>query len=75
MVTGLTSIGVDVIDGHAPFVLFTAPDAQLMLKHQVANGVAVRRCDTVVGLDGEYLQAAAREGRPVLVDAMSELLR
>jgi histidinol-phosphate aminotransferase len=75
MVAGLTSIGLDVIDGSAPFVLFTVPDAQLMRKHLDGKGIAVRRCDTFVGLDGEYLRAAVRPHWPVLVDAMAELLR
>jgi histidinol-phosphate aminotransferase len=72
MVAGLTSIGLDVIDGCAPFVLFTLPDAQLMRKHFDGKGVAVRRCDTFVGLDGEYLRAAVRPQWPVLVDAIAE---
>ena len=75
MVAGLTSIGLDVIDGHAPFVLFTVPDAELMRKHLDGNGIAVRRCDTFVGLDGEYLRAAVRPQWPVLVDAIAELLK
>ncbi len=77
MVAGLTSIGVDVIDvvaGRAPFVLFTVPDAALMRKHLDGKGIAVRRCDTFVGLDGEYLRAAVRPQWPVLVDAIAELL-
>jgi histidinol-phosphate aminotransferase len=75
MVAGLTSIGLDVIDGHAPFVLFTVPDAQLMRKHLDSKGIAVRRCDTFVGLDGEYLRAAVRPHWPVLVNAIAESLR
>jgi histidinol-phosphate/aromatic aminotransferase/cobyric acid decarboxylase-like protein len=38
MVAGLTSIGLDVIDGCAPFVLFTVPDAELMRKHLDGRG-------------------------------------
>jgi histidinol-phosphate aminotransferase len=72
MVAGLTSIGCDVIDGSAPFVLFTVPDAELMRKHLDGKGIAVRRCDTFVGLDGEYLRAAVRAHWPVLVDAIAE---
>lgn len=75
MVAGLTSVGLDVIDGCAPFVLFTVPDAQLMQKHLDGKGIAVRRCDTFVGLDGEYLRAAVRPDWPVLVDAIAEVLR
>ena len=75
MVAGLTSIGLDVIDGCAPFVLFTVPDAELMRKHLDGKGIAVRRCDTFVGLDGEFLRAAVRPDWPVLVDAMAEVLR
>ena len=75
MVAGLTSIGLDVIDGCAPFVLFSVPDAQLMRKHLDGKGIAVRRGDTFVGLDGEYLRAAVRPHWPVLVDAIAESLR
>lgn len=75
MVAGLASIGCDVIDGCAPFVLFTVPDAELMRKHLDGKGIAVRRCDTFVGLDGEYLRAAVRPHWPVLVDAIAESLR
>jgi len=74
MVAGLTSIGLDVIDGRAPFVLFTVPDAQLMRKHLDSRGIAVRRCDTFVGLDGEFLRAAVRPDWPVLIDAIAESL-
>jgi histidinol-phosphate aminotransferase len=75
MVAGLTSIGLDVIDGCAPFVLFTVPDAELMRKHLDGKGIAVRRCDTFIGFDGEYLRAAVRPDWPVLVDAIAEFLR
>lgn len=75
MVAGLTTIGLDVVDGRAPFVLFTVPDAQLMRKHLAGKGIAVRRCDTFIGLDGEYLRAAVRPDWPVLVDAIAEVLR
>ena len=69
---GLTSIGLDVVDGCAPFVLFSVPDAQLMRKHLDGKGIAVRRVDTFVGLDGEFLRAAVRPHWPVLVDAIAE---
>jgi histidinol-phosphate aminotransferase len=75
MVAALTSIGVDVVDGCAPFVLFTVADAELMRKRLDDKGIAVRRCDTFVGLDGEFLRAAVREEWPVLVDAIAEVLR
>ena len=69
---GLTSIGLDVIDGCAPLVLFSVPDAQLMRKHLDGEGIAVRRCDTFVGFDGEFLRAAVRPHWPLLVDAIAE---
>jgi histidinol-phosphate aminotransferase len=73
MVTGLRSAGVDVVDGRAPFVLFTVGDAELTRKHLHSMGIAVRRCDTFVGLDGPYLRAAVRPEWPVLVEALGEL--
>jgi histidinol-phosphate aminotransferase len=73
MVDGLTSIGVDVVDGCAPFVLFAVEDAELMRKHLDGKGIAVRRCDTFVGLDGQFLRAAVRSEWPVLIEAMSQV--
>lgn len=75
MVAALTGIGLHVVDGRAPFVLFGVPDAELMRKHLDGTGIAVRRCDTFVGLDGEFLRAAVRPEWPVLVDAIAEVLR
>jgi histidinol-phosphate aminotransferase len=72
MVAGLRSVGVETVDGVAPFVLFTVGDATLMRKHLHSNGIAVRRCDTFVGLAGEYLRAAVRPEWPVLVDAIAD---
>jgi histidinol-phosphate aminotransferase len=75
MVEGLTSIGVDVIDGCAPFVLFAVEDAELMRKHLDGKGIAVRRCDTFVGLNGQFLRAAVRQEWPLLVEAMAEVMQ
>lgn len=75
MVAGLRALGLDVADGVAPFVLFAVPDAALMRKRLAANGIAVRRCDTFVGLGEGYLRAAVRPEWPVLVAAVAEALR
>ena len=75
MVAGLTNIGVHVVTGSAPFVLFSVPDAELMRKHLDRSGIAVRRCDTFVGLDGQFLRAAVRPEWPVLAEAMAKVLR
>ena len=56
-----------------PSSCFTVPDAQLMRKHLDGKGIAVRRCDTFVGLDGEFLRAAVRPDWPVLVEAIAEV--
>jgi histidinol-phosphate aminotransferase len=74
MVAALTAGGVSVVEGRAPFVLFTVPDAELARKHLDACGIAVRRCDTFVGLDGQYLRAGVRPEWPKLVDALAEVL-
>jgi histidinol-phosphate aminotransferase len=52
--------------------LFTVGDAVLMRKHLRTKGIAVRRCDTFVGLDGEYLRAAVRPEWPMLVEAIAD---
>lgn len=74
MAAALTAAGADVVDGCGPFVLFGVPDAALMRKHLRAKGIAVRRCDTFVGFDGQYLRAAVRPEWPVLVDAVAGAL-
>ena len=74
MVTALRSAGVEPVDGRAPFVLFTVPDAELLRKHLHSRRIAVRRCDTFVGLDGRYLRAAVRPEWPVLVETIGDLV-
>lgn len=75
MVAGLEALGLGVVAGEAPFVLFTVPDAELMRKHLESKGIAVRRCDTFVGLPDNYLRAAVRPEWPALIDAMTEVLQ
>lgn len=72
MVAGLRSAGIETVDGDAPFVLFTVGDAALMRKHLHTKGIAVRRCDTFVGLDGHYLRATVRPEWPLLVEAIAD---
>jgi histidinol-phosphate aminotransferase len=72
MAVGLTSVGADVADGRAPFVLFRIPDAVRIRNSLHDRGIAVRRCDTFVGLDESYLRAAVRREWPLLVQAISE---
>jgi histidinol-phosphate aminotransferase len=73
MVAGLESVGADVVDGRAPFVLFGMPDADLIRKHLHHKGIAIRRCDTFVGLGEEYLRAAVRPEWPQLVETIAEV--
>lgn len=75
MVAGLRRAGAEVVDGQAPFVLFSVPDAELMRKHLAMNNIAVRRCDTFVGLSGHYLRAAVRPEWPVLASAIEEVMQ
>ena len=75
MVAGLDALGLGVVAGEAPFVLFTVPDAELMRKHLESKSIAVRRCDTFVGLPDNYLRAAVRPEWPALIDAMTEVLQ
>jgi len=67
MAAGLASVGADVVDGKAPFVLFRMQNAEAIRKNLLNNGIAVRRCDTFVGLDDRYLRAAVRAEWPLLV--------
>ena len=75
MVAGLASVGADVVDGRAPFVLFRMRDAARIRNALHNKGIAIRRCDTFVGLDERYLRAAVRPEWPLLVDAIAEVLR
>lgn len=75
MVAGLASVGADVVDGRAPFVLFRMPEAVALRKRLHDRGIAIRRCDTFVGLDDQYLRAAVRREWPLLVQAISEVRR
>jgi histidinol-phosphate aminotransferase len=71
MAAALRAAGAGVVDGVAPFILFTVQDADLVRKQLDALGIAVRRCDTFVGLDGRYLRAAVRPEWPTLVAALT----
>ena len=75
MAAALRGLGLEVVDGAAPFVLFGVPDAPLMRKRLAAGGIAIRRCDTFVGLGPDYLRAAVRPEWPMLVEAIAEGLR
>jgi histidinol-phosphate aminotransferase len=75
MVAGLASVGADVVDGRAPFVLFRMPDAEVVRNMLYNKGIAIRRCDTFVGLDEQYLRATVRPEWPLLVGAISEVHR
>jgi histidinol-phosphate aminotransferase len=72
MAAGLEMAGASVVEGRAPFVLFSMPGAELIRKHLQSKGIAVRRCDTFVGLDERYLRAAVRPEWPLLVEAIAE---
>ncbi len=72
MAAGLASVGAHVVDGSAPFVLFSMPDAEVIRKRLHTKGIAVRRCDTFVGLDDRYLRAAVRAEWPLLVQNIFE---
>ena len=51
------------------------PDA-VQIRNSLQNkGIAVRRCDTFVGLDERYLRAAVRPEWPLLIDAIAGVLR
>ena len=75
LAAALNGLGLDVIDGRAPFVTFAVPDAALMRKHLQVNGIAVRRCDTFVGMPPDHLRVAVRPDWPVLVAAVAQGLR
>lgn len=75
MVSALEHAALDVVDGTAPFVLFAAPDGQHLRKDLHNKGIAVRRCDTFVGLGDNYLRVAVRPEWPILVDAIVEAIK
>jgi histidinol-phosphate aminotransferase len=75
MAAGLDSLGAAVVDGRAPFVLFSIPGAEMIRRKLRDKGIAVRRCDTFIGLDERYLRAAVRAEWPLLVEAIAEVQR
>jgi histidinol-phosphate aminotransferase len=75
MVAGLASVGARVVDGRAPFVLFSVRDAEDVRTRLLDKGIAIRRCDTFVGLNERYLRAAVRAEWPLLVQEIAEVLR
>jgi histidinol-phosphate aminotransferase len=75
MEIGLESVGAEVVDGRAPFVLFRMQGADRIRKSLHHKGIAVRRGDTFVGLDERYLRAAVRPEWPVLVDGIKDAIR
>jgi histidinol-phosphate aminotransferase len=74
MAGALGRLGVDAVEGFAPFLMFEVADAELVRKRLAEKGIAVRRCDTFVGLGGNYLRAAVREEWPTLVAALEEIM-
>ena len=75
MAGALTTLGLTVVDGAAPFLLVRVPDPTLLRKKLHAADIAVRRCDTFIGLDDGYLRVAVRPEWPTLVAAIAEVLR
>jgi histidinol-phosphate aminotransferase len=71
MGAALASLGFDVVDGRAPFLLVGVPDAERIRNYLHGKGIAVRRCDTFVGLDGTYLRVAVRDDWRVLHAALA----
>ena len=75
MAGALAGLGLEVIGCSAPFIAFAVPDAVLMRKHLRTRGIAVRRCDTFVGMGTNHLRVAVRAEWPALVSALAEVLR
>ena len=55
-------------------MLFAARDAVLIRKRLRAKDIAVRRCDTFIGLSDDHLRVAVRQEWPILVEALREVL-
>ena len=55
-------------------MLFSMPSADLIRNSLHNKGIAIRRCDTFVGLDEQYLRAAVRPEWPLLVEAIAGVL-
>lgn len=75
MAGALAALGLTVVDGSAPFLLVRVPDPTLLRKKLHAANIAVRRCDTFIGMDDGYLRVAVRPEWPTLVAAIAEVLR
>lgn len=75
MAAALSALGLAVVEGSAPFLLVEFADPELMRKRLRGSSIAVRRCDTFVGLDTGYLRFAVRPEWPILVAAIAEVLQ
>jgi histidinol-phosphate aminotransferase len=75
MASALAGLGLEVVHGSAPFLLFAVPDAALVRKRLKADRIAVRRCDTFVGLGADYLRVAVRPEWQTLVHALAKALQ
>ncbi|MEV0298642.1 Rv2231c family pyridoxal phosphate-dependent protein CobC [Nocardia sp. NPDC050710] len=66
MVDRLTALGIHVhTPAHGPFLLLRVPDGELLRKHVVGRGIAVRRADTFPGLGPDHLRVAVRSAAEV----------
>lgn len=74
-VAALRELGLTVVAGVAPFLLVVVRDAMFIRKQLKARDIAVRRCDTFVGLGNEYLRVSVRPEWPLLVNALKEILQ
>ena len=70
-IAAMRAAGLAVVDGVAPFVLFAVDDADGTRRRLADRNIAIRRCDTFTGLDGNHLRAAVRPEWPVLLDALT----
>ncbi len=66
LVSGLRSLGIEAVDGSAPFVLARVGTGVREALRDA--GWAVRRCDTFPGLDGSWVRIAARD--PHTIDGL-----
>ncbi|MCM6773479.1 Rv2231c family pyridoxal phosphate-dependent protein CobC [Nocardia sp. CDC159] len=75
MIERLRELGVAVHEpAHGPFLLIRVRDGELLRKRLADQGIAVRRCDTFPGLDGDHLRLAVRASAEVdrLIAAIGE---
>ena len=76
LIAALRSLGLEVWDGQANYLLFRSPGDETLKERLVEKGVLIRSCANYPGLDADCYRVAVRppEENSVLLTALREVL-